>query len=167
MSGEALAKVLFMVSNISFVLAIICAVISVVFFIKFNIPTVIGDLSGKNARKSIEQMRSYNEKTGNKSFRPSKTNKNRVKLTSTMKGINLTDNVNNDCPETGLLDENIIQDIESEATTLLVDEEATGILQDETTLLDEVSQTMIKREGGVKLTIIDEVILIHTNEVIN
>lgn len=38
----------------------------------FKIPIVIGDLSGRTAKKSIERMRLNNEKTGNKSYKPVK-----------------------------------------------------------------------------------------------
>lgn len=59
-----MAETLSMISKISFVAAGICLVVAIILFIRFKIPNVIGDLSGKNARKSIEQMRLLNEKVG-------------------------------------------------------------------------------------------------------
>ena len=52
-----MAETLSMISKISFVAAEICLVVAIILFIRFKIPDVIGDLSGRNARKSIEQMR--------------------------------------------------------------------------------------------------------------
>ena len=49
-----------------------------------SIPNVIGDLSGRNARKSIERMRKSNENTGRKSYRSSAVNAARSKLTEAM-----------------------------------------------------------------------------------
>lgn len=59
-----MAETLSMISKISFVAAGICLVVAIILFIRFKIPDVIGDLSGRNARKSIEQMRALNEKSG-------------------------------------------------------------------------------------------------------
>ena len=116
MSGEVFAKTLFMISNIAFAIAAVCAVLAVIFFIKFKIPSVIDDLSGKNARKSIAQMRSHNEQSGNKSFRSSKTNENRVKLTDTMKGMEKRKETSSEYIETAMLAENMIQETQSEKT---------------------------------------------------
>ena len=80
-----MAETLSMISIIAFVLAGICLVATIILFIYFKIPSIIGDLSGKTARKSIEQMRQNNEKTGNKSYKPSKVNEKRGKLTDSIR----------------------------------------------------------------------------------
>lgn len=56
-------------------------VVSVLVFIFLKIPTVIGDLTGANARKAIENIRSHNESTGDKTYRTSQVNRERGKLT--------------------------------------------------------------------------------------
>ena len=63
------------------ILAGIMFVVSVLVFFLLKIPTVIGDLSGANARKAIENIRSHNESTGDKTYRTSQVNRERGKLT--------------------------------------------------------------------------------------
>ncbi|MDR1563598.1 MAG: hypothetical protein LBS74_01395 [Oscillospiraceae bacterium] len=68
-------------SATAFLVFIVLLVFSILFFIRYKIPKVVGDLSGRTAKKSIEQMRLRNEQSGNKSFRPSAVNSDRVPLT--------------------------------------------------------------------------------------
>lgn len=49
-----------MISNISFILAAIFLLVAVFMFFKFNIRKIVGDLSGRNARKSISAMKQDN-----------------------------------------------------------------------------------------------------------
>ncbi len=63
------------------ILAGIMFVVSVLVFIFLRIPTVIGDLTGANARKAIENIRNHNESTGDKTYRSSQVNRERGKLT--------------------------------------------------------------------------------------
>ena len=63
-------------------------VAAVVIFFVLGIPAVIGDLSGRTARRAIEDIRNRNESTGEKAYKSSAANINRGKLTqkiSTMK----------------------------------------------------------------------------------
>lgn len=66
---------------IAAILAGVMFVVSVILFLFLKIPTVIGDLTGSNARKAIENIRNNNEKTGEKSHGTSKVNRERGKLT--------------------------------------------------------------------------------------
>lgn len=167
-----MAETLSMISNISFVAAGTCLVVAIIFFIRFKIPSVIGDLSGRNARKSIEKMREFNEKSGGKSYKPSKINAERGKLTETMYELkkNKKGNVLQDCdrPETGLLDENVMKFPKETETELLIDDEATVLLRDEneTALLEDSIDATKKREEGISIHVLNEVIFIHTDEVI-
>ena len=63
------------------VLAGIMLVVSVLVFFLLKIPTVIGDLTGANARTAIENIRNQNETTGDKTYRSSQVNRERGKLT--------------------------------------------------------------------------------------
>ena len=54
-------------------------VVSVLVFFFLNIPNVIGDLTGANARKAIEHIRNQKEDTENKTARISSVNKERGK----------------------------------------------------------------------------------------
>ncbi len=140
-------------SIICFIIAGAALILAAVLFFYFKIPTVIGDLSGKNAKKSIERLRASNEKTGKKSFRTSETNKKRGKLTEPM--VQAQD----DSPETTLLSDNQAESVSGESTVLL---DGSG----ETELLEETPKEPPKRVGGVKLTMMDDVVMIHTSEVI-
>lgn len=51
------------------------------FFFRLNIIRVIGDLSGSNARKGIENIRNQNRVSGNKAHKPSNVNRERGMLT--------------------------------------------------------------------------------------
>lgn len=173
-----MAETLSTLSTISFAVAGVSLALAIFFWFFFKIPTVIGDLSGRTARKSIAKMRAANEKTGAKSYKESKTNAARGKLTGTMpdseklsKKKILDDDQR---PETGLLAENRADGVNTEETGILdeatgiLDSEATGLLVDEnaTEPLVTPTQTYSKRTGGMKLTMLEEVMLIHTNEVI-
>ena len=173
-----MAQTLQTLSIISFAVAGVCLVLAVFFFVFFKIPTVIGDLSGRNARKSIARMRATNEKTGAKSYKESKTNVERGKLTDTIpdfgKAKKNTPEADYGKPETGLLAENKAVSLESEETGMLdeatgiLESEATGLLIDEnaTAPLDIQTNKAFARTGGKKLEMIEEVMFIHTDEVI-
>lgn len=172
-----MAELLSTLSIISFALAGLCFVLAIFFWFFFKIPTVIGDLSGRTARKSIAKMRQINEKSGSKGYRESKTNLARGKVTGTVaKSENLNPkmkNMDNDRPETGLLSDNLAESVDSEETGLLstnvaesLDSEATGLLNTEADTIDLSDiRTPIARTA-VKVELIEEIILIHTNEVI-
>lgn len=169
-----MAQTLQLLSIISFVVAGACLILAVFLWFFLRIQNVIGDLSGRTARKSIARMRAANEKTGNKSYRESKTNAERGKITGTMRGIGVESQLKK-TPETELLSENKADGLKSETTAILDDEatsilgsETTGLLVDEnaTAPLDAVKPANSARTGGKKLEIIDEVMIIHTTEVI-
>ena len=76
-----MAELLVKISYIAFAGAVVCLILAVILFIKFKIPTVLGDLSGKNAKKAIQQMRETNSQKGNPAFKPGKKNEKHKKLT--------------------------------------------------------------------------------------
>lgn len=183
-----MADILSNVAIVLYVIAGVCFVLAVVLWFVFDIPTVFGDLTGRTARKSIAKMRENNEKSGVKSFKHSKTNVDRGKLT----GIpETTGNTNKPIPEngkeeeTGLLDEQTGLLSESEETALLSETEETALLNEteetallneaeETTLLSETEETGLLEEtiqynvpvGGKTLVMRESIMLIHTDEVI-
>lgn len=167
-----MAQTLENLSIISFLIAILFFAVAVFFWVFFKIPTVIGDLSGRTAKKSIAKMRDVNKKTGAK-HKGSKTNAERGKLTETMSNLK-KDNDIDDKPETGLLSENKVEDVESDVTGILdeetaaLDTEVTGLLADEneTAPLNNSNNQRPVRVGGKKLEIIENIMLIHTDEVI-
>lgn len=164
-----MAELLQLLSIISFAVAAVSLILAIFLWFFFKIPDVIGDLSGRTARKSIAKMRAANEKSGSKSYKESKTNAERGKLTGTMPGIQKkrTDGLNDNKPETGLLNENKADGLESEATGML-ESETTGLLVDEeaTVPLNMPSQKPRANANIKKMKMLEEVILIHTDEVI-
>ena len=160
-----MAEILHTLSIISFVLAVLFVVIAIIFWFVFKIPNVIGDLSGHNARKSIAQMRQNNEKTGDKSHKASKKNLDRGKLTGTMEGIGKYGNKNE---ETGLLNENLVKEREIEDTGLLVDQDATGLLDEsgETASLGNEDNIRNREASSGIIKTLEEVSRVHTEEVI-
>lgn len=173
-----MAQTLQTLSVISFVIAGACFVLAVFFWLFFKIPTVIGDLSGRTAKKSIAKMRAANEKTGAKSYKESRINAERGKLTGTIPDLgkpNKSQRTPHDGkPETGLLAENKAEGVASEATAAL--DETTGILSSETTglLIDDNATAPLAppackspaHPSGKQLEMIEEVMLVHTKEVI-
>lgn len=65
-----MAETLSMISLISFLAAGAFAVLAVILWFVFRIPTVAGELSGRTAKKSVERMRKNNEEAGKNSQGP-------------------------------------------------------------------------------------------------
>lgn len=145
-------------------------VTSVVMFILLKIPTVIGDLTGANARKAIANIRLHNENTGEKTYRTSQVNRERGKLTDKISasgrlennpsrglhGAMATEKISTQqlpqTEETSVLCENNEQDFQ---TAVLDNESCTS----ETTLLDSCKSSFV-------FSVEYEITYIHTNEVI-
>lgn len=161
-----MADILHTLSIVSYILAVLFVVLAIVLWFIFKIPNVIGDLSGRNAKKSIARMRQNNEKTGDKSYRASEKNLERGKLTGTMEGMGKVENPLN-IEETGLLNENLAKEYDEQATGLLLDD-VTGLLDEsgETDALEETVHVADRVPSSVVIQMIEEVMLIHTEEVI-
>ncbi|TGY39935.1 hypothetical protein E5347_16175 [Clostridium sartagoforme] len=176
-----MAGILSIVSTVSFVLAGIFLIIAILLWIKFGILNIIGDLSGRTAKKSIAKMRENNEKIGKKSFKPSFVNLGRGKLTDAMKGsekLNKSDLKDYEYqPETGILEKNEINGLCGIMTDILEDNNLTGLLNEkETEILNNTTTTLLNEDiedhlekvtGIVDFKIIDEVIIVHTDEFIS
>lgn len=165
-----MAETLFTLSIISFVIAGVCFAIAVFFWFFFKIPVIISDLSGRTAKKSIAILRAENEKNNqskNKTVRKKGTGLISEKLKKQENDSLLR-------PETGLLDENKVVSYENTETGLLeygtelLDSEQTGLLEDDmATAPHEVKQSQVKRrKDGKELEIIEEIMMIHTDETI-
>lgn len=63
------------------ILSGVMLVLTILLFFVYKIPTVVGDLTGANARKAIENIRNQNESSGNKLYKTSQVNRERGKLT--------------------------------------------------------------------------------------
>lgn len=161
-----MADILHTLSMVSYILAVLFVILAIALWFIFKIPNVIGDLSGRNAKKSIARMRQNNEKTGDKSYRASEKNLARGKLTGTMEGMGKVKS-HTSIEETGLLNENLARKYDEQATGLLLND-ATGLLDesDETDALEETVDVANRAPSIVVVHKIEELMLIHTEEVI-
>lgn len=177
--------------------AAVMLIISVVLFFKLQIPKVISDLSGRTARRAIEDIRRQNEATGDKSYKSSHVNLQRGKLTDKISNSGrivpraetpfgtgmITEKISTarlaqteQAPETAVLTpENETSVLtENNETTVLYQANETSVLSpsNETSVLDsgygETSVLQMPEEEAVpQFTIEFEITYIHTNEVIN
>lgn len=191
-----MAEKLATASTVLLLLSAVFLLLAVFFFILFNIPSVISDLSGRTAKKSITKLRAANEKSASKFYGPSDHNRKRGKLTETIVQTEKNGKKEkpekrktqkqgkkalvfasmDDRPETGLLAENRMGEKEesSETTPLAAAGETEDLLSEKgdagaTMELENTEKTPRKstsRSGGLKLTVLDEVILVNTDEVI-
>lgn len=119
-------------SIVSFIAAGVLLFAAIALFFLFDVPKLIGDISGSTARKAIEAIRQQNENTGDKAYKPSPVNIARGKVTD-----KISPSGNLQQRSGGL---SIGAQTEKFATTELAASaaEATTILRsaDETTLLD-------------------------------
>ncbi len=86
---ENYAPIFRIISIVCFSAAGAALLLAVFLFIKFRIISVIGDLTGKTARKSIQKMREENEKSGVKSHRPTPAAAQRGPITKPIENYNL------------------------------------------------------------------------------
>ncbi|MFS0675165.1 hypothetical protein [Ornithinibacillus sp. 179-J 7C1 HS] len=69
------------ISIVGYSLSGLLFLVAIVMFIKLNILSIIGDLTGRTAAKQIQAIREENSRTGNKRFAPSTFNAERGELT--------------------------------------------------------------------------------------
>lgn len=137
-------------------------VVTALVFIFSRIPTVIGDLTGSNARKAIENIRSLNESTGNKTYRTSYVNKERGKITDKISPSgSLIKNPSHSlhgAMETEKISTDKLAYVEGNETT---------VLSPETTVLDVSDETTVLSQQTEEQFIIEyEITYIHTDEII-
>ncbi len=166
------------------VLAGIMFVVSVLVFFALNIPTVIGDLTGANARKAIENIRNHNESTGEKTYRTSRVNKERGRLTDKISPSgrlikNPSRSLHGAMGTEKIGTQRLNQDGNNETTVLtgeLTQSSETTVLtseltqSSETTLLTQdapANETSVLNEPTNNIFVIEyEITYVHTNEMI-
>lgn len=151
-------------SIIAFVAAGCCLLLTILIWFRFRILSVINDLSGKTAKRAIAQIRENNLRTGNKAYHPGIVNLNRGPLTTPMPEVSATpteklpdDQVGKPVPETILYQE-------AGKTQILLASEAergTTVLNQDVNNIADTSE-----RPKVELTILEQIVMIHTNEVI-
>ncbi len=148
-------------------LGAILFVVSVILFFTLRIPKVISDLTGRTARKAIENIRLQNEQTGDKSYQSSAVNLERGKLTDKISRSGRLIPRNSTPFGTGIITEKIstqkLSQDDSGETTVLGEAGETAVLDAgvaETTLLAPAAQNV------QAFTLEYEITFIHTSEVI-
>ena len=151
-------------SIIAFVAAGCCLLLTILIWFRFRILSVINDLSGKTAKRAIAQIRENYLRTCNKAYHPGIVNLNRGPLTTPMPEVSATpteklpdDQVGKPVPETILYQE-------AGKTQILLASEAergTTVLNQDVNNIADTSE-----RPKVELTILEQVVMIHTNEVI-
>lgn len=133
------------------ILAAIMFIISVILFIVLKIPSVIGDLSGATARKAIEDIRSQNENTGEKTYKSSLVNRERGKLTDKIsQSGNLIKN-----PSGGIWGAMATEKISTQKLAEEAANETTVLGSNETTVLDGGNETTVLSGGAGETTLLD------------
>ncbi len=140
------------------IFAIIFAVCSVLLFVLLKIPKVVGDLSGRTARKGIADIREQNVRTGDKRHKTSAVNLDRGRITD-----RITDSGNiqrvGKTVNTGVMTQKIKMPESEEMTET-----------SETTVLPtaEYSETVVLDEIRMDddFAIEEEICFIHTDETI-
>lgn len=146
------------------ILAGVMLVATVILFFVYKIPTVIGDLTGANARKAIENIRNQNENSGDKLYKTSPVNRERGKLTDKISPSgSLMKDPSGHFAGAMATEKISTQEFPPEETTVLDATNETTVLDNvgagETTVLDAV-------DAPVTFQIEYEITFIHTNEVI-
>lgn len=168
---DLMASIFKTASIVLFVLAAICLVSGILTFIVFKIPNVIGDLSGRNARKSIEQMRMSNEKGGKKSHRPHPVASDRGTLTEQIKESQKLSRktVQKQSAKPIIPDgsgaTDVLEDVNA-TVNLNYDQNGTEILNAGTEVLSDSEIQVALNETTVPFKMIQNIVLIHTEEVI-
>ena len=153
-----MANILSIVSIVSFIVAGISLALAIFLGINFKIPKIIGDLSGRTAKKSIAKMRASNEISGQKSYHPGVTKINHSMFPDTMPNLEGQNKQDSNLPSLDKEQADSIEMFDVNVTELLLD-------SDETELLEKDVQVTHKTKKK-KIQMLDEIIYTHTDEVI-
>lgn len=154
------------------VLSGIMLAVSVLVFFLLKIPNVIGDLSGANARRAIADIRSHNEKTGDKVYRTSRVNRERGKITDRISPSGKLKQAAQSTTRGAMATEKISAAKETEVlqtapeTSVLTGNETTILSGNETSLPVENETTVLRAPVPGEFVIEYEITLIHTDEVV-
>lgn len=139
--------------------AIIMLVVTVILFFVLKVPKLIGDLSGRTARKGIENIRAQNAQSGDKRYQAGAANQSRVTVTDKISPSGQI--IPKSSIATGIMTEKInTQEEIPNDTEVLVESQNTEVLSDssfagETCRLNNIFQIEY------------EICFIHTEEKIN
>ncbi len=151
-----------LLSTIAFIASAVLLALAVFLFFKFRIITIINDLTGRTARKSIAQIRENNIRSGERPYRSSAVNISRGKL---------TEPIPDDTSRTTERLPGASAPLVNPGTTLLHEDGTTELLvanEDTTVLADNESARTIEDTvvHKIEVQILERIIYLHTDEVI-
>lgn len=160
-----------MISIIAFICGGIFTIAAVVLFIKFDIPALIGELSGKTAEKKVQEIREQNRQAV--AMRQRGSERRRKVLLYDAKAENAIGDVKISKVTSRTLQEpKVIQDESTEVLaeqTVLLDE-ATEVLAEQTVLSDESTEVLTEQtvllDEADDFCIVEDVVEVHTVETI-
>lgn len=135
------------ITNICFVLAIIFTIISVVMFFAFDVISMIGELSGMNAKKQVNEIREQRRRLYG-------SQQNRIDSRKSSAEV-----------ARKIYDAGSSQWQEKISQETMFMEEETILLEEETMLLTEERTFILGTENG--LHICDQIMEVHTEEYID
>lgn len=151
-----MAETLSMISLISFLAAGVFAALAVILWFVFRIPTVAGELSGRIAKKSIERMRKSNEEAGKNARGPGAVGREE-KISSAGR---------RQAGKTGTEGENAGADLSADSVDRAYHSRETEALTEEKNTEVIGKAQAERRVSAVKIDLLEEILFIHTKEVI-
>ena len=134
-------------------LSLVMVIVSAILFFTLKIPKVIGDLTGRTARKAIEDIRKQNEQSGDKTYRSSPVNKQRGKLTDKITKSGRLEKRAESPFGTGVITEQLSgkQPVYASSETTVLSED-TAVLSEETTVLS--NETTVLEAPSMETTVL-------------
>lgn len=163
---------LYLLSKILLIAAAVTFLLALFLWFKFKIMSVIGDLTGKTAKKAIQRIRTENSAAGGARMQ---YRSNASKAAAPVAAMNRkTDGINPppkaaSTQETERLSESEL--MQNDGTTFLMDENDTELLieKEDTLILNgstDIPNVENKEIPHVDIKIIDDIVMVHTDEVI-
>ncbi len=142
----------------SAILAVIMLIVSILVFILLKIPTVIGDLTGANARKAIENIRNQTvstQNTGNLSSRSPHRGRltDKISLSGTLHK-NHTNSLGISMQTAKISTQQLTSENQADQTTLLSAE--TTVLSPETTVLAAETTVLGQPQSGNETAVLSQ-----------
>lgn len=144
-----MADLLWKISIISYTLSVLMFLLTIGFWFWFRIPFIIGELSGRNAQKSIEAIKRNNELKAKKQTKKKK----HEGIKAAVEPVAENKNSLAACPEKPVM-------FVGAETEVLEEENVTA------PLLEEDSEAPAYAGKGVQLEMIEEIIVVDTGETI-
>ena len=157
------------ISTISFALAILFFIISLIFFLRFDIWRVIGELSGRTAKKSIERIKASGEAASGKNQEGLQLFFSKGRISEALGNLGANKKANGSAKELPANNEavytggtNITEDLPDEYSTEILME----ALEEESVGTELLTPEKESSRLPVEIKVIEEVTIIHTQDVI-